>query len=100
MWKQKVSLGKQHILTCRAMLKYLSAGSERHKISGVIGQNRRNGRVISGMKVSKLMDSGTIAEKQKEILLFLLFFARLFVPLHAGTEETTLHIIYYEKEKP
>ena len=52
------------------------------------------------MEVSKLMDSGTIAEKQKEILLFLLFFARLFVPLHAGTEETTLHIIYYEKEKP
>jgi len=47
--KQKVSSGKQHILTCRAMLKYLSMGSKQLENRGDLGKNRRNGGMISKM---------------------------------------------------
>jgi len=47
--KQIVSLGKQHVLTCRAMLKCLSRGSEQPENRGDLGKNRRNGGMFSKM---------------------------------------------------
>ena len=46
---KKFHRGKQHILTCRAMLKYLSRGSEQPENRGDLGKNRRNGGMFSKM---------------------------------------------------